>query len=360
MNMRHTIITIFLALFMVSTASAQYEINGKLDGLKADKMYLEIHGEVADSAVVAADGTFHMKSREPMQGANYVALGNDKARIGIAFWLFNDKVNVTMHGTGAYEVTGAKVEDEYRNYLAHMTPLWDKERAELAIARKDLARSGELSDSLAAVWLPREDSLFMIWARKHPKSYVSLNHIYNKRNMDKYPYSRYMKMMAALDTTAFEGRQWETMREIIADDRALEPGQPFPSDIDMPDAYGDTLRLSDLRGKYVLITLSSSPLGDYLADVPLRKELYANLHDKGLEMVDVLLDDAWSSIIRQIAFHGMKWTAVCDLKGWGSPFVDALHIDHITQNWIVGPDGKIIRHNVFGTKLKESLESLLK
>jgi hypothetical protein len=358
--MRHTIITILLAIVTVSTASAQYEINGKLDGLKADKMYIYKFDQPVDSAVVAPDGTYHLKGKEPMHGADYVSLGNRKAQIGIYFWLLNDKVNVTMHSTGAYEVTGAKVEDEYRDYMAHMTPLWNKVRAELAIARKDLSRAGELSDSLEAVWLPREDSTFMVWARQHPRSYIALNHVYNKRNMDKYPYSRYMKMLAVLDTTAFEGRQWKTMQKTIAEDRALEPGQPFPNDINMPDAYGDMLKLSDLRGKYVLITLSSSPLGDYLADIPLRKELYARLHAKGLEMVDVLLDDAWSSIIRQIAFHGIKWTAVCDLKAWGSPFVDALHIDHITQNWLVDPQGIILEHNLFGDKLKEAIESRLK
>ena len=55
--MKHTIITILLATAALSTANAQYEINGKLDGLKADKMYLYVSGQAADSAVVAADGT---------------------------------------------------------------------------------------------------------------------------------------------------------------------------------------------------------------------------------------------------------------------------------------------------------------
>lgn len=356
--MKHTIITILLATAALSTANAQYEINGKLDGLKADKMYLYVSGQVADSAVVAADGTYHMKGREPMQGANYVSLGNQESRIGISFWLLNDKVSVTMHGTGEYELTGAKVEDEYKDYVAHMTPLWEKKKADLSIIQKNLSRSGELIDSLEAIWSPREDSLFLIWARQHPQSYVALNHIYNKRNMDKYPLDRYMKMLAVLDTTTFKGRQWETMQRLIAEDRAVGPGQPFPHDINMPDAYGDQLRLSNLRGKYVLITVSSPALRDYVADIPLRKSLYASLHSKGLEMIDVMFANTWSAIIRPWAYYGIMWTAVSDLKEWNSPFVATLHIDHITQNYLVGPDGKIVAHNIFGIQLENTLEKI--
>ncbi len=347
---------LFAAMGMMTTAHAQYHIKGKMDGFDVKRMYLHIHGEVADSADVAADGTYEMRGKEPMKGADYVQLGNFQQGVGIALWLMNDTVEVTMHSTGAFEVSGAKVEDEYQSYRKHMASIWNQEQAMLDQANDDLNRAGEFSKRVDLELRPKEDSIFMEWAKQHPRSYVALNHVYNMRNMNKYDFDRYMNMISVMDTTAFGGSQWETMQKFIIQDRALEPGHPFPTDIRMADALGDTLTLSGMRGKVVLLTLCYPTQDEYTTTLDLRKSLYAKYRNQGLEILDVYWSDVLSDLVKSVANHRITWNVVSDFKSWGSPMANILHIDRVPHLFIIDRQGNIISHNTD----PEDVESMIR
>ena len=94
---------------------------------------------------------------------------------------------------------------------------------------KDIAKADSIMQIVETVYNEREDSAFMVFARKNPSSYIALNHIYNKRGMDKYPFERYSKMAEALTLDKFKGKQWRTFHEMYEKDEALEPGHPMPA-----------------------------------------------------------------------------------------------------------------------------------
>lgn len=352
--MKKTLI-FFFALATVFSAKAQYTITGELRNVPDGKIVLNVHGADTDSADVV-DGHFAIRSNRHILGAEYVMLATKDQKWGTMFWMQNDTITITPTADG-YDLSGSKTEDEYQDYVKWMTPVWDERKAVMTKGDKDVSKVQENNDYLERVLRPKQDSVFMVWARRHPSSYIALNHIYNCRGMDKYPLERYQSMLNVLTPGAFEGQQWATMQRFIAEDKAKEPGSIFP-DFTMGNAYGEPVTRADFAGKPVLYYIGYTAQDEYRLDLPLRKELYAKYHPQGLEMVDMLMVGKRSDVVRAVVENQQPWTVVSDLKGFYSPFIEAFHIDIVPQTFLVGRDGKIIAHNVYGQDLQKAVDGL--
>lgn len=83
--------------------------------------------------------------------------------------------------------------------------------------------------------------------------------------------------------------------------KATAIGMPAP-DFSRKDLNGKTLKLSDFKGKYVLLDYWASWCGPCRAHTPVVKALYNKYHSKGFEVVAISCDneyDDWQNAIRQ-------------------------------------------------------------
>ena len=82
------------------------------------------------------------------------------------------------------------------------------------------------------------------------------------------------------------------LRNKVRDDLARLDmvGKPAPSLI-VKSLNGETLRLSDLKGKYVLIDFWATWCAPCVAETPNLQKLYKAYHDKGFEIIGVSLDE---------------------------------------------------------------------
>lgn len=336
-------------------ACAQYKVTGRIEGLAEGMVYLQVHGKNADSTMVK-DGCFQMAGKASLEAPTYVVMSDNKSWM-TAFWMGNDTVEVTGKVNEAAVVKGSPVEDEYQEYTRWMTPIWDEGRKLVAEIKEDASNGDSLIYQLDSVYRHKEDSVFMIFARKHPASYITLNHIYNWRVLNKYSFQRYSEYAKVLDAEAFKGEQWETFRQLYSHDHALQPGQPMPA-FCMDDVYGKKIDLAQMKGKCLLFTISNYGVTDYMQDLALRRELYDKYRDQGLEMVDYVLSNDLLNIIKVAANYDAKWRFVTDLKGWNGPWLKDHSIDHITQNWLIGRDGTIVSRDLYGDNLRSEISKM--
>ncbi|MGM9713086.1 MAG: DUF4369 domain-containing protein [Prevotella sp.] len=348
--------TAVIAIVSVAAAFAQYKIYGHVPDLEDGIMYLEVERGRVDSAKVE-NGCFNIENKEGMEATTYVHMRHSSNRWQCAFWMGNDNIDFTTVNDIPV-IKGSKTQDEYNIYKQTLQPVWDY-GLELKKQMNDVTKHDSLMNIVNTVYKVREDSVFMTFLKKYPKSYISLNHVYNMRVWNKYPYKRYIKFFNELDTTAFKGKQWLTMLELIEKDHAMEPGQPMPK-FEMADLYGKSISLASFKGKCVLFTVSSYGVADYDADLMLRKQLYGKYASKGLDMVDYMLNEDIIDVMKGPANMGLRWHFVTDLKGFNGKWIGEHEIDHITQNFLIDRNGVIIGRNLFGDELEREINNLFK
>ena len=73
----------------------------------------------------------------------------------------------------------------------------------------------------------------------------------------------------------------------------------------------------------------------------------------------VSLDRAKAAWMKAIYDDNLTWTHVSDLKFWQNEVAQKYKIESIPQNFLVGPDGKIVARNLRGEALEQKLCELL-
>lgn len=130
-------------------------------------------------------------------------------------------------------------------------------------------------------------------------------------------------------------------------------------DIILPDVNGKQIKLSDLRGKVVLIDFWAAWCKPCRAENPNVVSVYTKYKDKGFEVFSVSLDknkNDWTSAIRE---DGLYWkTHASDLKFWNSEVVGLYNIKGIPQTFLIDAEGKIIAKNLRGQALENRLAEI--
>ncbi len=138
--------------------------------------------------------------------------------------------------------------------------------------------------------------------------------------------------------------------------QVLLPGQVAP-DIVMKDPEGKERRLSDLRGKVVLIDFWASWCGPCRRENPNVVKLYKRFHDRGFEIYSVSLDRTREDWVRAIKADGLEWpNHVSDLKGWTSSGGKSYGVMSVPHTVLIDREGRLIARNLRGADLEKKLE----
>lgn len=130
-------------------------------------------------------------------------------------------------------------------------------------------------------------------------------------------------------------------------------------DIALPGVNGDTLRLSDQKGKVVLLDFWASWCGPCrIANRGLVK-LYKRYHDKGLEIFSVSIDENRDAWLRAIKKDKITWLQTIDPGGWNAPTARRWQVDAIPLTLLFDQSGKLVGLNAEGKELENLLEKLL-
>ena len=126
----------------------------------------------------------------------------------------------------------------------------------------------------------------------------------------------------------------------------------------------EILKLSSLRGKYVIIDFWASWCGPCRRENPNLVKTYNKFKNKrflngnGLEIYSVSLDNKYSSWVKAMTNDKMFWRYhVSDLKGWQSEGAAIYGVRSIPQTFIIDGNGFIIAKNLKGEDLNKFLNS---
>ncbi len=140
--------------------------------------------------------------------------------------------------------------------------------------------------------------------------------------------------------------------------KATAIGQITP-EIELPNPEGQVIKLSSLRGKYVLVDFWAKWCGPCRRENPNVVKAYQKYKDKGFEVYGVSLDRNKEDWVQAIQEDGLTWTQVSDLKYFESKAAADYNISAIPFSILVDPQGKIIAKNLRGPALNKKLEEVL-
>ena len=138
-------------------------------------------------------------------------------------------------------------------------------------------------------------------------------------------------------------------------------------EIALPDIAGDTIRLSSLRGKFVLVEFWASWCKPCREKNPELVEIYQKYHDaqfqnaNGLEMFHVSLDTDAQKWMKAIQKDALIWPYhVSDLKGWKSAAAEKYGVHSIPASFLVNEKGIVIGKDLQKKDLEKILQKRMK
>src|SRR5579875_1852857 len=284
--------------------SKGFKINGQISGADGKKIYLAptAHAVAIDSTVIK-DGTFTLmgKVKEP----DYFALIVEGKPAYTWFILSNAKLKFKGNAdfmrqaniAGSKELTDAEaLRKTIKPFFASQSASFDSSFA--ALNRRDTITALKYEDMNVAITKRMNDAIahFII---KHPSSYVSLAKL--NELWKNYGSKRAKKLFSALSPTLRNHNIGRQLKYEIFESEQLTALNKKAITFEQKDSSNRLVRLSDYKGKYVLIDFWASWCMPCRAENPTLKKAYEKYSQKGFEILGVSLDNiksAWLNALR--------------------------------------------------------------
>jgi peroxiredoxin len=378
--MRKLIFTVLaMAPLLGQAQSIDYQLIVKLPALKVPSKAYLVYGygwsdqRVIDSAELTK-GTFSFKGTaednmkatlvidHSIQGLKNLGRTADTRVV----YLTNDNILVKGKDSVKYaSVTGSSLNTEYAKYSKAFAVVEKAVNAIDAeyIAAPDAKKNNpaffdSLKDKLNKA-NQLSDSLKYVYIRQNPDSYFSLEALTELagENIDVPKIAPLFKGLSARVRNTKAGTGFA---KLLYDIGATSIGAMAP-DFTQNDVNDKPVKLSDFRGKYVLLDFWASWCGPCRAENPNVMKAFDKYKDKNFTVLGVSLDQPGKKAVwlAAIKADGLPWTQVSDLQFWNNAAAKQYDIRAIPQNFLIDPTGKIVAKNLRGEALEKKLEELL-
>jgi peroxiredoxin len=140
----------------------------------------------------------------------------------------------------------------------------------------------------------------------------------------------------------------------------LKVGETAP-DFEVPLLAGGTIKLSDFRGRYVLLDFWATWCGPCVRETPnLRATYQAWGKDSRFQMISLSSDSAPEAPLKFVKEKNIDWPQAFLGGDWWRDGVSRNYgVTGIPQIMLIGPDGKIVARDLRGEKIKKTVAAVL-
>ncbi len=381
------LIAAVILLVSCNEKSNGFSVSGKLENASGKTVYLKLLSQeltTIDSVKVGEDGTFKLKGSAKSSELYLFQIGTQFDQF--VYLVLDTATQLVLNGDAAklsesYTVDGDKentiVKDLIQHNRAAMTKMQevDKLYQESAPAiQADSVKMGELMDEcqkMALEVFASEKKYLQKVVDDNIGSMVSLLAVSQQigRDLVIHPEEEFATWEKVADglqksypnseqTKNFVGsvNQMKQQRQATA---VVSEGVEAP-DFEVPTPDGKVIKLSDLRGQYVLLDFWAAWCRPCRGENPNVLASYNKYKNKGFTVFQVSLDKTKEAWVQAIKEDGLgQWHHASDLQYWQSAPARLYNVQSIPASFLIDKEGKIIGRNLRGPALGARLSELL-
>lgn len=129
-------------------------------------------------------------------------------------------------------------------------------------------------------------------------------------------------------------------------------------ELQLTDLSGQPASIAAMKGKVLLIDFWATNCPPCLAEFPKLKQLYADNHEKGFEVLGISLDDSPEIVEAFQARAKLPWRLVCEAEQVRQAR-EKYRVRTIPSLFLVGRDGRIAQVDLKGNDLRQAVERCL-
>ncbi|TSD66523.1 AhpC/TSA family protein [Inquilinus sp. KBS0705] len=358
-------IALLAALFATSCKSGDsFVVKGALQHPGAVKtVYLlmadSTQVSVIDSTTLNEKNEFEFKHNAPFANLYKLRIGGNVfdlvAKNGDEINFKTDVADMSH----SYEVSGSETSEKIKEFNKISNFYGDKNSKLSDEYTEKSAALGKESDSLLKIYMPQFQKNISDYSEAVLKFVAdnkkSLAGFYAITSLDQQKYEQ--QMVAYADEIRGDFKDNPAVQTFVKQMDAAKPvsiGHKAPEFI-MLSLQEKPVKLSDYKGKYVLVDFWASWCVPCRQENPNVVKQYKAFHSKGFEVLGVSLDTEKKDWKNAVDKDGLTWTHVSELKRFDGPTERVYRIEAIPSNFLIDPQGVIVAKNVTGQDLEQFL-----